>query len=51
MIGVVFLAIVLLSPGGLLGIWDRVVLRFQAAPVAAAGPTDESPSTSHEGTT
>jgi len=50
-IGVVFLAIVLLSPGGLLGIWDRVVLRFQSAPVAAAGPTDEAPSTSHQGTT
>jgi branched-chain amino acid transport system permease protein len=54
-IGVIFLAIVLLSPAGLLGIWDRIVQRTQAgpaAPVAAvAGPTEDLPSTSHEGTT
>jgi len=47
-IGVIFLVIVLLSPGGLLGIWDRIVERTRAG---SAGPTDESPSTSQEGTT
>jgi branched-chain amino acid transport system permease protein len=47
-IGVIFLVIVLISPAGLLGIWDRVVERVQAG---SAGPTDESPSTSQEGTT
>ncbi|MGZ4381233.1 MAG: branched-chain amino acid ABC transporter permease [Gaiellaceae bacterium] len=50
-IGVIFLVIVLLSPAGLLGIWDQAVQRFQPTPVATAGPTDESPSASHEGTT
>ncbi len=47
-IGVIFLVIVLLSPAGLLGIWDKLVQRVQAA---AAGPTDESPTASQEGTT
>jgi len=52
-IGVIFLVIVLLSPGGLLGIWDKLVQRVQAGTHGplAAGPTDESPSASQEGTT
>ena len=52
-IGVIFLVIVLLSPAGLLGIWDKLVQRVQAGThgPAAAGPTDESPSASQEGTT
>jgi branched-chain amino acid transport system permease protein len=47
-IGVIFLVIVLVSPGGLLGIWDQLVQRARARP---AGPTEESPSASQEGTT
>jgi branched-chain amino acid transport system permease protein len=39
LIGIVFLAIVLVSPDGLLGIWERILgsLKRRPAPVAAAG--------------
>jgi branched-chain amino acid transport system permease protein len=39
LIGIIFLVIMLLSPDGLLGLWDRFIglLRRRPAPVAAAG--------------
>jgi branched-chain amino acid transport system permease protein len=45
-IGGVFLAIVLFSPDGLLGLWTRLQARF-AAPVARADPATQRPSSRH----
>lgn len=43
-IGIVFLIIVLLSPGGLMGLWERMSERFRRGrPTAGAGPGAEGP--------
>ena len=46
LIGVVFLVIVLLSPNGLLGIWDWIRAAVTRATRHARGPDDEPPQTS-----
>jgi len=46
LIGIVFLVIVLLSPNGLLGIWDWVRAAVTRAVRHARGPDDEPPQTS-----
>ena len=46
MIGVIFLVIVLVSPGGLMGIWESLLRRLErpAHPVGVGGPRDATPS-------
>ena len=40
LIGLIFLALVLVSPGGLIGLWERAVTQFSGR---RRGPTDPSP--------
>lgn len=51
LIGVIFLLIILVSPGGLMGIWDSLVRRLaKPEPVAAiAAGSDASPDAGHVG--
>ena len=46
MIGVIFLVIVLVSPGGLMGMWESLLRRFERPPqpVRVGGPSDATPS-------
>ena len=45
MIGVIFLVIVLVSPGGLMGIWESLLQRLAkpAVPVVAGATVDANP--------
>ena len=43
LIGAIFLVLVLVSPGGLIGLWERAVIQFSGR---RRGPTDPNPTTS-----